>query len=202
MNASRRYAIVAVAAVLMLLALGVAIGLQTPGSNSSPSISTTALTSSLGTATASSSSSAGSATSSSATSISAIVSSTSSVSSSTFSSSSQNGAEIMIPYDVGGNESLNFQPASITVVIGVNNTVTWIDLDSIQHTVVSTSIPAGAQKFDSGILNQGQTFSLTFTVPGTYHYDCSIHPDWMKGTILVLTSPPKGAPAAGLAWLT
>jgi hypothetical protein len=33
MNASRRYAIVAVAAVLMLLALGVAIGLQTPGSN-------------------------------------------------------------------------------------------------------------------------------------------------------------------------
>jgi plastocyanin len=108
----------------------------------------------------------------------------------------------MIPYDVGGNESLNFQPASITVVIGVNNTVTWIDLDSIQHTVVSTSIPAGAQKFDSGILNQGQTFSLTFTVPGTYHYDCSIHPDWMKGTILVLTSPPKGAPAAGLAWLT
>ena len=92
----------------------------------------------------------------------------------------------MLPYDVGENESLNFQPASITVVIGVNNTVTWVDMDSIQHTVASTAVPAGAQKFDSGILNQGQAFTWTFTVPGTYHYDCTIHPDWMKGTIRVV----------------
>ncbi len=106
-------------------------------------------------------------------------SSTTTTQSSTSSSSRLNGAEIVLPYDVGDNESLNFQPASITVVIGLNNSVNWVDLDAIQHTVVSTSIPSGAQKFDSGILNQGQTFTWTFTVPGTYHYVCSIHPDWM-----------------------
>jgi plastocyanin len=93
---------------------------------------------------------------------------------------------VVIPYDTGDNESLNFQPANITVVIGVNNTVTWVDQDSIQHTVVSTSVPPGAQKFNSGILNQSQEFTITLTVPGTYHYYCDIHPTWMKGTITVL----------------
>jgi len=44
---------------------------------------------------------------------------------------------------------------------------------------------ACASKFDSGILNQGQTFTLTLTVPGTYRFYCTIHPTWMRGTIVV-----------------
>jgi plastocyanin len=47
-------------------------------------------------------------------------------------------------------------------------------------------VPTGAQRFNSGILNQGQTFSLTLTVPGTYHYFCTIHPTWMRCAIQVL----------------
>ncbi len=94
--------------------------------------------------------------------------------------------EIVLPMDVGDNESLNFQPARIRVVIGVNNTIVWSDFDAIQHTVKSTSIPRGAAPFNSGILNQGQTFSVTLTVPGIYRYDCSIHPDWMIGLIQVV----------------
>lgn len=107
--------------------------------------------------------------------------STGSTSSRTFSSTNH----ITIPFGVGSNESLNFQPSSITVVVGVNNTIIWNDLDADQHTVTSMSVPAGATKFDSGILNQGQTFTLTLTVPGKYRFYCTIHPTWMRGTIVV-----------------
>lgn len=92
---------------------------------------------------------------------------------------------IAIPFGVGSIESLNFQPSGITVVVGVNNTIVWNDLDAEQHTVTSLSVPAGAAKFDSGILNQGQTFTVTLTVPGTYRFYCTIHPTWMRGTIVV-----------------
>lgn len=115
----------------------------------------------------------------------ATTTSTTSTASST--SSTQAGiVQILLPFDVGDNESLNFQPATITVVIGVNNTIVWNDQDGIQHTVTSTSVPSGAQRFDSGIMNEGQTFTVTLTVPGVYHYDCAIHPDWMRGTIDVV----------------
>ena len=56
---------------------------------------------------------------------------------------------------------------------------------SIQHTVVSLSVPQGAQRWNSGILNQAQEFTITLTVPGKYLYYCDIHPTWMRGTIIV-----------------
>jgi plastocyanin len=103
----------------------------------------------------------------------------------TVSQTSLNGTVVLLPMDVGLNRTLNFQPATIRVVIGINNTVVWVNDDPIQHTVTSLSIPHGALRFDSGILNQGQTFTWTFKVPGTYKYYCSIHPDWMRGTVIV-----------------
>jgi plastocyanin len=89
---------------------------------------------------------------------------------------------------VGVNQSLNFLPATITVVAGVNNTIVWTNQDPIPHTVTSTAVPTGASSFDSSTMNQGQTFKLTLTVPGTYQYYCSIHPNWMKATIIVKTA--------------
>ena len=80
--------------------------------------------------------------------------------------------------------SRGFSPANITVVIGVNSTVTWTNDDGNIHTVTSTTIPNGAAPFDSGYLNQGQTFTFTFTVPGEYHYHCQLHP-WMTGSVKV-----------------
>ena len=90
---------------------------------------------------------------------------------------------------MGSNQTLNFTPANITVVIGVNNTITWTNDDTIQHTVTSTLVPTGASTFDSGIMNSGQTFTVTLTVAGTYDYHCTLHPAWMKGTITVLAGP-------------
>jgi len=81
--------------------------------------------------------------------------------------------------------SLNFQPVHIKVVVGVNNTIVWNDLDYEQHNIESSTIPAGAKAWNSGTLDQGQTFTVTLTVPGNYGYFCEIHP-WMVGTIQVV----------------
>ena len=79
----------------------------------------------------------------------------------------------------GNPNSPGFSPSTITVVIGLNNTVDWINDDSVPHTVT-----ANDGSFSSGNLNPGDSYSFTFTSPGTYTYHCSYHP-WMKGTVIV-----------------
>jgi plastocyanin len=79
----------------------------------------------------------------------------------------------------GNPNSLGFNPPTITVVIGVNNTVVWTNDDTFPHTVTADS-----GSFSSGNLNPGDSYSFTFTAPGTYAYHCSYH-SWMKGTVIV-----------------
>jgi plastocyanin len=79
-----------------------------------------------------------------------------------------------------------YTPDSITLVVGVNNTVTWTNNDSVHHTVTSTSAPSGGD-FNSGNMQPGAVCTHTFTVPGTYQYDCTYHA-WMVGTIVVKAS--------------
>ncbi len=95
---------------------------------------------------------------------------------------------VNMPSGVGSVQSLNFNPSTITVVVGVNNTIKWVNQDSTAHTVTSTSVPGGANSFDSGTINPGLTYALTLTVPGTYQYHCTIHPAWMIATIIVKAS--------------
>lgn len=63
--------------------------------------------------------------------------------------------------------------------IPVGSTVIWTNGDSVQHDVADD---AGA--FQSKLLSQGESFSVTFTKPGTYKYHCNPHP-WMTGYIVV-----------------
>lgn len=84
-----------------------------------------------------------------------------------------------------------FNPGSMTINVG--DTVVWTNTGEAPHTATSQSGPAA---FDSGRLETGQTFSFTFTVPGTYSYLCSIHPE-MQGTITVAAAPAQPAPPAG-----
>jgi len=72
---------------------------------------------------------------------------------------------------------LTFVPATIEVDAGA--TVTWANDDSIPHTVT-----AREGDFDSGVLQSGDSFSQTFSEPGTYDYSCAIHPS-MTGTVVV-----------------
>ncbi len=76
----------------------------------------------------------------------------------------------------------SFMPNIITVTKG--NTVTWTNLDPVIHTVESGTAEQPTELFDSGPLNQGQSFSFTFTDPGVYVYHCDPHP-YMLGTIIV-----------------
>jgi amicyanin len=86
-----------------------------------------------------------------------------------------------------------FEPATLTITAG--DTVTWTNQDAVAHTATSTS---GA--FDSGTLEQGESFSVTFTEPGTYDYLCTPHPT-MTGQIVVVAAPaaPAATPAPSAA---
>jgi plastocyanin len=81
-----------------------------------------------------------------------------------------------------------FAPLVLTVTVG--DTVRWTNLDAVTHTATSTS---GA--FDSGDLDQNESFSVTFTAAGTYAYICTPHPS-MAGTVIVEAAPDV-APTAG-----
>lgn len=81
-----------------------------------------------------------------------------------------------------------FSPADLTINVG--DTVTWTNHDTAPHNIVITD---GPEKFTSPTLQNGQTFSHTFTQAGKYSYYCSIHPD-MKATVTVTGSAPTSAP--------
>jgi plastocyanin len=76
-------------------------------------------------------------------------------------------------------------PVNITVFIGVNNTIEWLNADSTDHTVSSFAIPSGAQSFSSGLIPPHSTFNQTLTIPGVYKYTCIWHP-WLAGEITVV----------------
>jgi len=115
----------------------------------------------------------------------------------------QSTVAVTIP--LGANSPSNppgYSPDTVTVVIGVNNTVTWMNNDLYLHTVTPETAPAGSGwGVGSGDLTAGQSYSFTFTVPGTYTYTCVYH-SWMTGTVVVKgasTTPTPEFPAASLA---
>ena len=102
---------------------------------------------------------------------------------------------------VGMTSDRSFEPTSVTVSVG--ETVTWTNDSADAHTVTAeeNSVPDGAAYFASGdvsseeaanddvaagFLAEGETFSVTFEVPGTYRYYCIPHrSEGMTGTVIV-----------------
>jgi plastocyanin len=72
-----------------------------------------------------------------------------------------------------------FEPASLTV--GAGGTVTWVWEGRASHDVVG-------QGFESNEQSSG-TFRHIFEQPGTYAYECTIHPG-MEGSIIVDDDTP------------
>jgi len=89
---------------------------------------------------------------------------------------------VSMPNGIGNSQGLNYAPASVNVAKG--GKVTWTNNDPVPHTVTSTSVPSGANSFDSGNMNANATYTITFNVDGTYLYKCTYHP-WMHGTVIV-----------------
>lgn len=75
-----------------------------------------------------------------------------------------------------------YSPQSIVVVVGVNNTVTWIS-----HSTAYDTITSDSGLFDSGSIRPGGSYSYTFPAPGVYLYHCAFHP-WMMGKVTVLAN--------------
>ena len=91
-------------------------------------------------------------------------------------------APLVDPSANGSGDSVSisnfaFEPAELGVAAGTE--VTWTNDDPAPHTVT-----ADDGSFDSGTLEPGQAFSVTFDGNGPIIYACRIHPD-MIGTVSV-----------------
>ena len=82
-----------------------------------------------------------------------------------------------------------YSPNIITIVLGINNTVRWVNQADAANTIVSDMpLIQNGKSFDSdGVIKPDQSYTFTFTEPGTFSYHTEPHP-WMKGTVIVL--PP------------
>lgn len=65
-------------------------------------------------------------------------------------------------------EEMRFVPARLTVAPG--DTVTWINRDFVPHTAT-----AADSSWDSGILEQGDRWSLAIESSGSIDYTCLFH---------------------------
>ncbi len=70
-----------------------------------------------------------------------------------------------------------FRPPTVNIQVG--DTVAWTNNGRAQHTVTSDN-----GVFDGGRLNAGQSFSQTFSTPGSFPYHCAIHSN-MHGVVIV-----------------
>jgi len=68
------------------------------------------------------------------------------------------------------------------VTINVGDTIVWTNNDPAIHTATSTG---GTASFDSGNLNNGETFMRVFNQAGATDYRCELHPATMTGMITV-----------------
>jgi plastocyanin len=71
-----------------------------------------------------------------------------------------------------------------TVKVKVGTTLKWTNFDSVEHNVTSEG---GPQKFASKDFGENGTFEVKALKPGVIHYQCTIHPASMNGTIEVVS---------------
>ena len=87
--------------------------------------------------------------------------------------------------------SPQFVPQNMTVIIGLNNTVRWINNTPLPHTVIpdypsiENFTSHDSRYAENVFLQPNGTFDYTFTKPGTYDYHGPPIP-YMSGTITVL----------------
>jgi plastocyanin len=78
----------------------------------------------------------------------------------------------------------NITIAPDTLKVKVGSTIKWTNHDAIEHNVTSEG---GPQKFVSKNLGEGKSFEIKLLKPGLIHYECTIHPASMNGTIEVVS---------------
>ena len=78
--------------------------------------------------------------------------------------------------------NIAISPDALRVRVG--STITWTNYDSVEHNVISQG--QGPQSFASRDFGENGTFQITALKPGVIHYECTIHPASMNGTIEIV----------------
>lgn len=76
-------------------------------------------------------------------------------------------------------QNIAFSPMSVRIAVG--GTVTWQNLDLVQHDIRSGTPSVPTTLFNSGLMDRGSTFTWQFDTPGIYEYYCSTHANVMLG---------------------
>lgn len=74
-----------------------------------------------------------------------------------------------------------------TVRVKVGSTIKWTNYDSVQANVTSEGGVGGPYKFASKNFGEGGTFTIKAEKPGVIHYECTLYPVTMNGTIEVVS---------------
>jgi plastocyanin len=77
----------------------------------------------------------------------------------------------------------NIAIAPDTVRVKAGSTVKWTNYDSVPCNVTSKG---GVTKFASGSFGEGESYEVTLNTPGIIHYECTLYPTTMNGTIEVV----------------
>jgi plastocyanin len=78
----------------------------------------------------------------------------------------------------------NIAIAPDTVKVKVGSTIEWTNFDNVAHNVTSEG---GPQQFASKDFSEKGTYEIKALKPGVIHYECTIHPASMNGTIEVVS---------------
>jgi plastocyanin len=87
-----------------------------------------------------------------------------------------------VVYIVETPVSWQYSPQGVSVVLGVNATVTWVS-----HSISYDTVTDRGESFTSGPIPPGGSFTYVFTTAGEYDYFCQYHP-WMTGTVIVIAA--------------
>jgi plastocyanin len=89
--------------------------------------------------------------------------------------------------EVSMPRSYRFSPETIQVAAGT--TVTFRNTDNFTHSV---KLLDGSEP--DQLVKPGESVRVTFVQPGTFKYECSLHPRDMRGTVVVTGAPTAAHP--------
>lgn len=94
-------------------------------------------------------------------------------------------AEVVIPNGANSNSVPRFEPQTLTLVVGQNNTAIWDDQDvTSTHVIISVSVPPGGEQWDFTMTGD-QNYCITLAAPGTYTYELYMSYGIVEGTLIV-----------------
>jgi DNA-binding HxlR family transcriptional regulator len=101
-------------------------------------------------------------------------------------------ADQVVPIEVNNSEAgigSTFMPNSVRLVVGINNSISFINNGTGFVGVQSLKWPTNASGFMSGILGHNESWSTTLTVPGVYIVNNYLRPVLGNISILVAEVP-------------